>query len=153
MRIIAFTLVLCALALSGCGSFSKKNKAKKDALTKKTKVDLRDTPVDMDFDAFLGRLRKAVAAKDMQTIASMMTSNFGYQNNPPLEGDGVFKHWDENNLWPEIEGILSEKFVEYKGFRVAPPQFADESLAYDGYRAGIRRVDGAWKFAYFVSGR
>ena len=35
---------------------------------------------------------------------------------------------------------------------VAPAQFADESLNYDGYRAGIRRVNGSWKFAYFVNG-
>ena len=69
------------------------------------------------------------------------------------EGDGVFKYWDENNLWPEVEGILSEKFVKGESdYMVAPPQFADKSLHYDGYRAGIRRVNGSWKFAYFVNG-
>jgi hypothetical protein len=35
---------------------------------------------------------------------------------------------------------------------VAPPQFADEAAQYTGYRAGIRRVKGSWKFAYFVNG-
>jgi hypothetical protein len=35
---------------------------------------------------------------------------------------------------------------------VAPPQFADEAARYTGYRAGIRRVKGSWKFAYFVTG-
>ena len=35
---------------------------------------------------------------------------------------------------------------------VAPPQFADKSLNYDGYRAGLRRFNGTWKFAYFVNG-
>jgi hypothetical protein len=35
---------------------------------------------------------------------------------------------------------------------VAPPQFADPSAEYTGYRAGIRRVNGSWKFAYFVNG-
>ena len=37
-------------------------------------------------------------------------------------------------------------------FWVAPPQFADPSLNYDGYRIGITRVRGSWKFAYFVNG-
>ena len=153
MRILV-SLLLAAMALSvaGCKSTSKADKARKDALKKKAKADLRDTAVDVDFDAFVGRLRKAVAARDMQTIASMMTPNFGYRLNPEGTGDGVFAYWDENNLWPEIEGILSEKFVEHKGFMVAPPQFADESLGYDGYRAGIRKVNGAWKFVYFVNG-
>ncbi len=35
---------------------------------------------------------------------------------------------------------------------VAPPQFADPAADYNGYRAGIRRVNGSWKFAYFVNG-
>ena len=55
-------------------------------------------------------------------------------------------------VWPELDGILSEKFVKKGDFMVAPPQFANESLNYDGYRAGLRRVNGSWKFAYFVNG-
>jgi len=53
---------------------------------------------------------------------------------------------------PELDGILSERFVKKGDFMVAPPQFADPSLNYDGYRAGIIRVRGSWKFAYFVNG-
>ncbi|MEY2487451.1 MAG: hypothetical protein QOH39_3099 [Verrucomicrobiota bacterium] len=143
-------LTALIIACSGCQSLFKK---KKDAVKKRAKAELRDESSDVDFQAFLGRLRKAVASRDMNTIASMMTKNFGYKLNPPAEGDGVFKYWDEENLWPELEGILSEKFVKGDGdFMVAPPQFADKSLNYDGYRAGIRRVNGSWKFAYFVNG-
>lgn len=83
----------------------------------------------------------------------MMTPNFGYKLNPPLEGEGVFKYWDQENLWPEVDGILSETFVKGEGdYMVAPPQFADKALNYDGYRAGIRRINGSWRFAYFVNG-
>ena len=32
---------------------------------------------------------------------------------------------------------------------VAPPQFATDQQ-YNGWRAGIRLVNGSWKFAYFV---
>jgi hypothetical protein len=139
-----------ALASAGCQSLFPK---KKTEPKKRTNAELREGPTDVDFDAFVGRLRKAVAAHDMNMIASMMTPNFGYQLSPPLEGDGVFKYWDEQNLWPELEGIVMEKFVKGDDdFMVAPPQFADKSLHYDGYRAGIRRVNGSWKFAYFVNG-
>lgn len=151
MKIVVSVLLALAVVLTGCQT--PKDKLKKEALKKKTKANLRDEATDVDFDAFVSRLRKAVAARDMNTLAQMMTSNFGYKLSPPLEGDGVFKYWDEQNLWPEIEGILSEKFVKGDDdFMVAPPQFTDKSLHYDGYRAGIRRVGGSWKFVYFVNG-
>jgi len=151
MRILTFVLLIFALALGGCKTPSQREKAKKEALKKKTKVELRES-TDVDFQAFIGRLRKAAAAHDVATLGQMMTPDVGYRLNPEGSGQGVFKHWDENNLWPELEGILSEKFVKKGDFMVAPPQFADESLNYDGYRAGIRRVNGSWKFAYFVNG-
>jgi hypothetical protein len=152
MKIITCLLVVFAVALSGCQSFSKKEKDKKAALKKRAKAELREESSDVDFQAFVGRLRKAVAAHDMNALSGMMTSNFGYSLNPEKSGDGVFQYWDEQNLWPELEGILSEKFVKKGDYMVAPPQFADESLNYDGYRAGIRRVNGSWKFVYFVNG-
>ena len=152
MRIIASILLVLAIGLSGCQTPSQKEKAKKAALKKKTKAELREESSDVDFQAFVGRLRKAVAAHDVNTLAGMMTPDFGYSLNPEKSGEGVFKYWDEQNLWPELDGILSEKFVKKGDYMVAPPQFADESLNYDGYRAGLRRVNGSWKFAYFVNG-
>ena len=152
MRIIASILLVLAIGLSGCQTPSQKEKEKKAALKKKTKAELREESSDVDFQAFVGRLRKAVAAHDVNTLASMMTPDFGYSLNPEKSGEGVFKYWDEQNLWPELAGILSEKFVKKGDYMVAPPQFAEESLNYDGYRAGLRRVNGSWKFAYFVNG-
>lgn len=150
MRILVPILLALAVAFSGCQT--SKDKLKREALKKKAKVNLREESTDVDFQAFIGRLRKAAAAHDVNTIATMMTTDFGYRLNPEGSGDGVFKYWEEQNLWPELEGILSEKFVKKGDYMVAPPQFADESLHYDGYRAGIRRVNGGWKFAYFVNG-
>ncbi|HEY4285063.1 MAG TPA: hypothetical protein VGM62_18510 [Chthoniobacterales bacterium] len=139
--------------LTGCNSAAKAERERKAALRKKAKAELRDENTDVDFQAFIGRLRKAVSSHDVNAIATMMTPNFGYKLSPPLEGDGVFKYWDQENLWPELDGILSEKFVKGDGdYMVAPPQFADKSLNYDGYRAGVRRINGSWKFAYFVNG-
>ncbi len=82
----------------------------------------------------------------------MMTNDFGYRLDPEASGGGVFQYWDDQGLWPELQGILSEKFVQKGDYMVAPPQFAEPALNYDGYRAGVRRVNGSWKFAYFVSG-
>ena len=155
MKFVPYLLLAVLIAfsgLTGCKSHSKAEKERKAALSKKAKVELRDENADVDFQAFVERLRKAAAAHDMNTLASMMSPTFGYKLEPKMEGDGVFKYWDDENLWPELEGILSEKFVKKGDYMVAPPQFANAALNYDGYRAGIRRVNGSWKFAYFVNG-
>jgi hypothetical protein len=156
MKKIAFILLIGALAFGGCDLFKSKKQDKKPAVNKRAKADLREENTDVDFQAFVSRLKKAVAAHDANTIAGMMTPDFAYvlgrTSAEDRKGDGVFKYWDENNLWPELEGILTEKFVKKEDFWVAPPQFADPTLNYDGYRAGIRRVNGSWKFVYFVNG-
>jgi hypothetical protein len=152
MRILLVLLLAFAVGVTGCQTpEQKKEKLKEAALKKKAKANLRENE-DVDFQAFVGRLRKAVAKRDVETLKSMMTDDFGYKLNPPLSGAGVFDYWEQQDLWPELDGILSEKFVKKGGFMVAPPQFADASLNYDGYRVGIRRVNGSWKFAYFVNG-
>ena len=157
MKILASLLLVIVVALTGCKSFGK-GKGKKDPRTaaeKKEELEATNSP-DVDMQAFVGRLRKAVAARDMNTLAAMMTPDFAYvMGGSPEEdrkGEGVFQFWDENGLWPELEGILSEKFVAKGEFFVAPPQFANPGVEYEGYRAGLRRVNGSWKFAYFVNG-
>lgn len=155
MRRFGYWLLICAVALSGCKSAAKRDKEKQAAQAKKD-AQTTETNADVDFQAFLGRLRKAVQTHDMNTLASMMTADFAYVMGSSPEqdrkGEGVFQYWDENGLWPELEGIVSEKFVKKDQFMVAPPQFANPTLQYDGYRAGIARVNGSWKFVYFVNG-
>ena len=150
MRILLTCLLAFAFVFTGCQT--EKEKVKQAALKKKAKVNLREENTDVDFQAFIGRLRKAVAKRDVETLKSMMTEDFGYKLEPAMSGPGVFQYWEQENLWPELDGILSERFVKKGGFMVAPPQFADASLNYDGYRIGIARVRGSWKFAYFVNG-
>ena len=149
-----FLILVAALAFSGCGMFGSKKDDKKAAIDKKrAKADLREENNDVDFQAFVSRLKKAISAHDVNTIAGMMTEDFGYSLNPEKSGEVVFKYWDENNLWPELEAIVTtEKFAKKGEYWVSPPQFADPSLNYDGYRLGVRRVKGSWKFVYFVNG-
>ena len=155
MKTIACVLLLFAVAVSGCKSPGK-SKKEKDAEKKEEKTPPPEESSDVDFQAFLGRLRKAVQMRDMNAVAAMMTPDFAFVMGGTPEtdrkGEGVFQFWEEHGLWPELEGILSEKFVKKGEFLVAPPQFANPAVEYDGYRAGIKRVGGSWKFAYFVNG-
>ncbi len=159
---ILLTTVLLALA-GGCKTTPEDTDQSKPATTaaaqkpkpKKPVTTMRDMRGDVTFQAFVGRLRAAVAAKDIHEIAGMMTTNFGYHLNPDLEGEGVFAYWDQNNVWPELQLVIRESFVPFgdmrDGFMVAPPEFASANQ-YTGYRAGIQLVNGSWKFAYFVNG-
>lgn len=151
-RILQCLVLLLALALTACPTTDPKKDAKKAA---RTKTPPAQESSEMDFQAFLGRLRKAVKAHDVNIVASMMTPNFAYvmgaTEAEDRQGAGVFQYWDENGLWIELDGILSERFVTKGGYMVAPPQFADPAAEYVGYRAGIRRENGSWKFAYFVN--
>ena len=150
-RLLSCFLLLAVLALTGCPPMNSKKAAK----TSKP-PSLGEESADVDFQAFVSRLRKVVKAHDVNMLASMMTENFAYVlGATPAEdrqGAGVFKYWDDNDLWPELEGILSERFVPNGAYMVAPPQFADPSVEYHGYRAGILQVKGSWKFVYFVKG-
>ena len=147
-------LLLSTLAFTACPTTNPKKDSKKAAHTAPSLPG--EEEADVDFQSFIGRLRQAVKAHDVNMVASMMTPDFGYVlGATPTEdrlGAGVFQYWDENGLWAELDGILSERFVQKEGFMVAPPQFADPSADYTGYRAGIRRVNGSWKFVYFVNG-
>lgn len=153
MRVLLTSLLALAFVFAGCQTpQQKKEKLKQAELKKKAKANLREESTDVDFQAFVGRLRKAVAKRDVETIKSMMTEDFGYKLESPMSGPDVFQYWEQENLWPELDGVLSERFVKKGAFMVSPPQFADPSLNYDGYRIGITRVRGSWKFAYFVNG-
>jgi len=150
-RSLGYWLIVGGLTVSllagttGCESLKKKPK-----IIKPSKHDMADQSGDVAFSAFAGRLRKAVASRDVQTLAPMMAPNFGYSWEPGGEGAGVFEYWDRNNLWPELELVLKEKFVPSGNFMVAPAEVT-YNPDYKGYRAGLQLINGAWRFAYFVS--
>ena len=57
MRFLFTCLLAFAVALTSCKTPSEKEKTKQAALKKKAKANLRETE-DVDFQAFIGRLRK-----------------------------------------------------------------------------------------------
>ena len=153
-------LLLVLVACSGCKTTSQTDPTEKAAVIPKKTDKLVSTARndDVSFQAFVNRLRQAVHARDLDAIASMMTTNFGYRLDPPGEGNGVFAYWDQNNVWPELELVLKEPFSvnnvgQNNEYMVAPPEFVASPESYTGYRAGIVLTNGAWKFAYFVSGQ
>ena len=155
-RIAVVLLIAAVGSAETCNTKEVERKRSQRELDRATALgrDLRDQSGDQNFQAFISRLRLAVRSRDYQTIASMMTETFGYQLEPPLEGDGVFEYWNKKNLWSELELVLREKFQPRGSFMVAPPEFSRTEGAYTGYRAGMINANGqGWRFAYFVNGQ
>jgi len=151
MKLRVLLILALAFSLASCNIFNK-DKTKKP----KPPKSMKDASGDVSYEGFINRLRKAVSKHDITMLASMMTPDFGYLMDPtptdPGSGEGVWKYWEANNLWPELNLVVQEKFVPFGNFMVAPPQFVTDP-AYTGYRAGIMNMNGSWKFAYFVSGQ
>ncbi len=104
---------------------------------------------DTEFRSFVGKLRKAAAEKDVRSLSRLMTEDFGYSWEPGSDGYGCFKYWDDNNVWPELQRVVGSQFLPNGGYLTAPPEFHDDP-AYAGFRAGVRKDQGVYKFAYFV---
>ncbi len=90
-RILQCLVLLLALAFTACPTTDPKKDAKKKA----AKAPPAQESSEMDFQSFLGRLRKAVRAHDVNTVATMMTPDFAYvMGATPAEdrqGAGVFQ--------------------------------------------------------------
>lgn len=133
------------LGVAGCKIFDSK---KKEPISAPVGT-LGDQSGEPAFQAFLQRLRKAAAKRDIETLATMMSPDFGYSWEAGGEGAGVFEYWNRQRLWSEVNAILGERFVISGDYMVAPAQVTFDP-DYKGYRAGLRLVSGAWRFAYFV---
>ena len=150
MKFHLFTLLSCAALFVGCGSAEKKpaKKAMRSPVAAPTEPALVETD-DVALQSFITRLRAAVAAKDLPTLAAMMPSDFGYRWDDPPQGESAFDFWDVNNLWPQLASVVNSNWTPHEGFMVAPPQMVRDAN-YQGFRAGVAMKDGGWKFAYFV---
>ena len=140
-----FVCLSLALLLAGCET--PETKEKKEA--EKKADPLAKQAEDPAFLAFLGRLRAAAANKDHDTLSGMMTADFGYRWDTPPVGDNVFTYWDLNDSWPVLQKLLRERFIAHENYMVAPSAVATDP-GFHGYRAGIRMLNGSWRFAYFV---
>jgi hypothetical protein len=140
-------LLLSALVLTSFTACETPFK-KKDEDEKKP---LQDQSNDQAFQAFMGRLRTAVEKQDRAMLASMMASDFGYRWDAPPAGETPFDYWDQTGLWSQLSLILREQFVPNQEYMVAPPQVVTDPT-YNGFRAGMRIIQGSWRFVYFVPG-
>lgn len=142
-RTLCIVAVAAAFALPACKTPYKESDKKREEKKK-------DMSGDHSFQAVLGRLRIAAKKQDFQELAQLMTSDFGYRWDAAPPGETVFSYWQANNVWPELNRVLEQNFVPHEDFMVAPAEFAADSVNYAGYRAGMKQINGAWKFAYFV---
>lgn len=144
MKLRPIVVALLLATLAACEAPYKK----KDDEDKKP---MKDQTGDQAFQSFLGRLRRAVAKKDLATLTTLMVParDFGYRWDTPPAGETPFAFWDKNNLWPELATTLRERFAAHELYMVAPAAVASQP-GFQGYRAGLRIVGGSWKFAYFV---
>jgi hypothetical protein len=144
-------LLLGFISFSLGGCLSPEQKAKKAEKEKEADKAWKhqDDAKDTSTKAFIGRLRKAVALKDVRTLSSMMTEDFGYNWTPGSDGYGCFKYWDDNDLWPVLKHVVDAEFMPNGDYLTSPPEFFAD-LNYAGFRAGIKRDKGSMKFAYFV---
>ncbi len=144
LRLLLAAALLVGLASCKTPAQKAEQEKKADELSKQ-----REQIQDDSFKSFVGRLRKAVANKDIRVMSTLMTPDFGYSWEPGSDGYGCFKYWDDNHLWPELQRVVNSQFLPNGNYLVAPPEFADDPN-YTGFRAGISRVKGSYKFAYFV---
>ena len=129
----------------------RKEKLKQAALKKKAKANLRENS-DVDFQAFVGRLRKAVATRDMETLKSMMTDDFGYKLEPPMSGSGRFPVLGAGKSLAGagrhlVREIREERRRSWSRRRSSPTLTELRRLSRRDYSGR-----GSWKFAYFVNG-
>jgi hypothetical protein len=143
MKRHALTALLAIALLAGCADKDEK----KDKT--KGKDPTKDQSQDTTFQSFTGRLRTAVAKRDVQMLSSLMAPGFGYRWDAGPPGETAFSYWDQHQLWGELSNLLKTRWVPYESFMVVPPELA-ENDNYHGYRAGVRMVNGSWRFAYFV---
>ncbi len=142
MKLRVLLPALLVFAVAACQAPYKK---KDDA----DKQPFKDQSGDQTFQAFLGRLRLAVAKRDHTMLTSLMAPDFGYRWDTAPPGETPFIYWDQHGTWPELATVLRETFVPNERFMVAPAAVVSDP-GYKGYRAGIRLVGGSWRFAYFV---
>lgn len=144
-RLLSAVLVVCLL--SACPlerkDPKKKAKAKEPDATK-------DQSGDIAFQSFVGRLRIAVDKRDARMLTSLMSPDFGYRWDTPAAGQDPFTYWEQNGSWPELSKLMRARWVPYDGFMVVPAEFAADPTGYGGFRAGVRMINGSWRFAYFV---
>lgn len=141
-RLLSAVLIVCLL--TACPN------ERKDKKKAKAGQETKDQSGDVAFQAFVGRLRIAVDRKDIAMLHSMMATDFGYRWDDAPPGETPFDYWERTGAWRELSQLLRAQWVPNDGYMVVPAEFAADPTGYAGYRAGVRMVNGNWRFAYFV---
>ena len=116
------TFLFSATLLAGCNSAKEKPLTPPDrSPVAKPASPAKEESGDVAFQSFVSRLRAAVAAHDLPTLASMMAKDFGHRWDAAPQGESPFEYWDKNNFWPELQTVLSSRWTPHDGFILKRP--------------------------------
>lgn len=112
-----------------------------------------------DWNTFLAEFRRAVEHRDKRALHSAMDVHFRYSFEPTPGGDPrdeALELWERSGtrVWTSLDQVLgkgSRTDPEVPGLMVSPPAWVDDNR-YIGYRAGFMKVNGNWRWLWFVNG-
>jgi hypothetical protein len=149
-----------ALVLVGAAAVSAAPAASGRHVTKAA-VDNRPVRLDniADWNSFITEFRRAVERRDRRALRACMDSHFRYTFDRTPGGDPrdeALELWDRSGdrIWVGLERVLlqgNRNDPEVPGLMVSPPAWVDDNR-YIGYRAGFMKIDGSWRWIWYVSG-
>lgn len=128
-----------------------------------TRVSLENRPTRLDniseWNTFITEFRKAVERRDKRLLRTAMDLNFRYTFDRTAGGDPrdeALDLWerDAGRTWATLDRVLvkgNRNDPEVPGLMVCPPAWVDDSR-YIGYRAGFMKVNGNWRWIWYVTG-
>jgi hypothetical protein len=128
-----------------------------------TRVSFESRPARLDnvsdWNTFVTEFRKAVERRDKRLLRTAMDVNFRYTFDRTPGGDPrdeALDAWerDAGRTWATLDRLLlkgNKNDPEVPGLMVCPPAWVDDNR-YIGYRAGFMKVNGNWRWIWFVTG-
>jgi hypothetical protein len=124
-------------------------------------VDGRPCQLDniADWNTFFTEFRRAVERRDKRALRAVMDVHFRYTFDRTPGGDPrdeALELWDHSGdrIWSSLDRVLlqgNRNDPEVAGLMVSPPAWVDDNH-YIGYRAGFMKVDGNWRWIWYVTG-
>lgn len=160
MRFWCLTSTAAALVLAGVAAVGA-TPAVSGHHTAKAAVESRPCRLDniADWNSFFTEFRHAVERRDRRALRACMDIHFRYTFDRTPGGDPrdeALDVWDRggDHIWASLDHVLSlgnRNDPEVPGLMVSPPAWVDDNR-YIGYRAGFMKVDGSWRWIWYVAG-
>jgi hypothetical protein len=146
--------VVGVCAVTAAPAVSGKHAAKATSESRQVRLDNM-----ADWNSFFAEFRHAVERRDRHALRACMDTHFRYTFDRTPGGDPrdeALELWDRSGdkIWAGLDRVLlqgNRNDPEVPGMMISPPAWVDDNR-YIGYRAGFMKVDGAWRWIWYVSG-